>query len=604
LTIEAYITIAVIVLAFILFVIDYFSVDHVAIGIMVALAISGVLTPAESIEGFSNRATVTVTAMFVLGDALIKTGIIESVGPFFTRLFSKGYRQSLLIIGSSVGAISAFINNTPVVATSIPIISDAARKTDRSASKYLIPLSYGAIFGGTCTLIGTSTNLLVDGIARDSGLEGFSMFTFAPLGLVFFSVGLIYLFIFSGKILPAKAKLEDAERRSVSDYLTEIKVVERRGEYREGEEREDTALTIGNIFETEEDDIDVKQVLRDDKVREEPTAEFQLEAGDVLLVRGNLEHIKKILKNEKLKLSETFSDRKFPEEETKLIEIVILPNSQLESEKVGDLNFFDSYESRLLAIRQRGKDRFENFRDISLKAGDVLLLQTNRNGYKKIFKAEKKRKAPFLLLSEIGIEKVRKKQLTIVSSLIAAVVLLASFNVVPIMTGALGAIFILVLLRIIKMEQAYKAIDWKVIILLGGALSLGNAMAKTGLSNEVASLINNNVAAQFGPTAVIAALYLTTVVFTEIMSNNAAAALLAPIAISVAQSLQLDPLPFLLAVTFAGSASFITPVGYQTNTMVYSAGSYKFSDFVKMGLPLSIIFWILATVLIPILYPF
>ena len=603
-SVEANITIAVIAVAFVLFALDYFSVDHVAIGIIVSLVVTGVLSPAESVEGFSNRATITVAAMFVLGDALIKTGIIESVGPFISKLLSKGYRRSLLIMGTAVGGISAFVNNTPVVATSIPLISDGARNNNRAASKYLIPLSFGAMFGGTCTLIGTSTNLLVDGIARDNGLDGFSMFLFAPLGLVFFAVGLIYLFFFADQLLPEKSQLEDTEDHDVNDYLTEIKVVERLNEYKEGEESQDQALTLGQIFKLDDENIEIKQVWRDDSITKNPKSCFELESNDVLLVKGNLKHIKKILKNDKLKLSQTFSDRKFPEEETKIVEVVILPNSRLENEQINEVNFLESYESRLLGIRQRGKDRFKDLSEVTLKAGDILLLQTNRTGYQKIYKAERKRQAPFLSLSEIGIEQVKKKELSVVGALITAAVLLASFDLVPIMTGALGAIFILVLSRIISMGQAYQAIDWKVIILLGGALSLGKAMSKSGLSEQIAALISENIAGNFGPMAVIAAIYITTSVFTEIMSNNAAAALLAPIAISVAQSLGLDHVPFLLAVTFAGSASFMTPVGYQTNTMVYSAGSYSFSDFTKIGLPLNIIFWIIATLLIPVFYPF
>ena len=615
--IDGIITIAVILIAFILFATERLSVDHVSIGIIVVLGITGVLSIEESLAGFSNTATLTVLAMFVLGDAIIKTGIIESISPFFSKLISKGDKRSILGLSFTVGSMSAFINNTPVVATFIPVITNAARASKKSPSKYLIPLSFGAILGGSCTLIGTSTNLLVDGIARANGQEGFTMFTFAPLGLVFFIVGSLYLMLFSGKILPERnVNLQVDDDSSIEDYLTEIKIIGKKEKQDSVEPGEDKVVGTDELNEKElfsieeifkigvEKEVIVKQLVRDNKKIDQPDASHLLKTGDILLVRGNLKRIKNILNNELLEMTETLGDDIFPEEETRAIELVILPNSQLINRRLGDLDYFDRYQSRVIAIRQRGKKMEKKLADYILKAGDVLLLQANEKGYQMLKRAEKRRVTPFLFLGESGIEKVNSSGLLIVGSIIFAVIALASFNILPLVIGAFAGIFLLVLSKIISMENAYDAVDWKVIFLLAGALCLGEAMNKTGLSLQLANLIETYVAKDYGPIAVISILYLITSLLTETMSNNAAAALLAPIAISISQNMEMNSLPFLMAITFAGSASFMTPIGYQTNTMVYSVGNYKFSDFIKIGLPLNIICWLLATFLIPVFYPF
>lgn len=615
---EAIVTLIVILISFILFATEKLSVDHIAIGIIVVLGSTGVLTPEESLEGFSNSATLTVAAMFIMSSALIKMGIVESIGPFFTRLIEKSKHLAIFSLTAIVGSISAFVNNTPVVATFIPVVTNASNKAKKSPSKLLIPLSFGAILGGSCTLIGTSTNLLVNGIAKSNGLEGFTMFQFAPLGLVFMVVGIVYLMLFSDRLLPERsAMLNDEEGSAISDYLTEIKVIgnkkviqkdnsEEKKEIRILETqdlKEEDLIAINEVFSSDDNDVTIEKLIRDKKMISDLKPTFLLKTGDILLVRGNLKRIKEILKNEVLEMTEKFGDDIFPNEETKAIEVVITPNSRLLNKRLIDLDYFDRYHARVLAIRQRGKQREVRLEHLKLQAGDVLLLQTNERGHQLIRKAESKRLTPFLSLSESGIEQVNKSKLILVAGVITSIILLATLNLVPLVIGAFAGIFILVLSKTITMEDAYQSVDWKVIFLLAGALSLGVAMNKTGLSSQLAGLIQTHVASNFGPIAVISALYLVTSLLTETMSNNAAAALLAPIAISLSQGMELNPTPFLIAITFAGSASFITPIGYQTNTMVYSVGNYRFNDFIKIGLPLNIIFWILATFLIPFFYP-
>ena len=593
-SIEAYITTAVILLAFILFATEYFSIDLIAISIIGVLVITGVLSAEDGLKGFANEATLTVAAMYVLSDALLKTGLIDNLTPYFERLLSKGYRWAMLVVITGTGSISAFINNTPVVASMIPIINSASAKSKIPVSKVLIPLSFGAMFGGCCTLIGTSTNLLVSGIAHKNNIEGISMFTMAPLGLIFFAIGTIYLVLVGKKLLPDRKSSLDQDEIQIKNYVTEVKVKE---------PENDSMVTIDSIFSKEGLEVDVEQLKRGESIIKDPDENQILYAGDYLLIKGDRSKIRKLIDTESLIIAEDHNAHVFKDVPSIMLEIVILPNSKFINQKLSELDFFTRYRAKVMAIRQRGKKRINDLDEVKLQAGDILLLQTTETGHKIIRFAENRLPAPFLSLNEKSLKKVDRWRLFFVIGIIATIITLAATNVLPISIGALAAIAVLVFFKVTTMESAYRAIDWKVIMLLAGALCLGEAMSQSGLSEMVANFLVGNIGEQLGPIAVVSALYLTTSILTEIMSNNAAAALLAPIAISIAGAFGVNPVPFLLSIAFASSASFITPIGYQTNTMVYSAGNYAFTDFVKIGTPLNIIFWIVATFLIPVFYP-
>ncbi|WP_420576513.1 SLC13 family permease [Ekhidna sp.] len=589
-TIDMWITVGVILLALVLFVTERFSVDVIGIGILVLLVFSGVISPEQGVMGFANSATLTVAAMFVLSDALLKTGIISRIAPWFGDLLRKGYKKSVLILSTGVGGISAFVNNTPVVATFIPIVSNAAKSQKMSPARYLIPLSFGAILGGTCTLIGTSTNLLVSGIAKDEGLEGFFMFDLAPLGLVFFAVGIVYLMLFGKKLIPEREMNQKARDEKISDYLCEIIVTDA---------LEDDERSLSDYFEKER----VIEIQRGDESLKDPTPDFKLQENDVLLVEGSMDRINKILQSDKFDIHDEHTGKIFPQEGTSLIEIVILPNSPMAEKKLKQIDFLRKYQSRILAIRQRGRESFSDLDDIRLMPGDILLLQTNEEGYRLLNTNEENDRTSFLSMRAEWVPSVDKNKLVIVLGTLLAVILLATFNVTSIMIAAFAGIVFLNVTNVITMNDAYRAIDWQVIFLLAGALSMGAAMNESGLSSLIGEFLTEEVGKNLGPMAVISAIYLTTSILTEIISNNAAAALLAPVAISIAAAMDVNPTPLLMTIAFAGSSSFITPVGYQTNTMVYSAGPYKYADFAKVGLPLKLLFWAIASLLIPVFYP-
>ena len=588
------ITIVVILITLALFITEALSVDLIAITAMLVLVLTGIITPEEGVEGFANNATITVMAMFAFSAAIVKTNAIEKLEPLMASILEKRALLPLAGLAAFIGAISAFINNTPVVASFIPLVKKSAERADLAPSKFLIPLSYISIFGGTCTLIGTSTNLLVNGIATDHGIEPFSMFLMAPLGLSFMVSGIIYLFLFSGKLLPDNTSDDLELRNEISDYTTQIII---------NKDLPEAFDTIEEILEKEKSDVKIQSVKRGFQVFHFPDKDFKLQKYDTLLLRGNRARIRSLLKNEDIDIDTMLKTNHFPDEKTRLIEIILTNKASILEKNLRSDNFLKKYHANVLAVRHRGKEMFNNFENFVFKAGDVLLLETNEQGYEAIIEHQRSRENPFIIMNQVPIEALNKKSLFLVLSTIFAMVVLSATNTVPIMIGALSGIVFLSIVKVLTMEEIYKSIDWQVIFLLAGSLSLGKAMTQSGLSNKIAMFLTGTIA-EYGPYILLSVLYLITTLLTGILSNSATVALLAPLAISTATILGISPIPFLMAVAFAGSASFFTPIGYQTNTMVYSVGNYTFMDFVKIGTPLNILFWAMATVLIPVFYPF
>ncbi|WP_296620471.1 SLC13 family permease [Marivirga sp.] len=591
------ITILVILIAIVLFATEAVRVDLVAIGVMVLWIIFGVLEPEESFRGFANSATLTVAAMFILSSALIRAGVIKLLAPLATRLFNKSYSGAILGMSSGVGLLSAFVNNTPVVATFIPIVSKAARKVNLHPTKFLIPLSYGAILGGTCTLIGTSTNLLVAGIAKDNGFDEIGLFTMTPIGLVFLVVGLLYLMFVGKHLLPKESQIKPLQDdNEIKKFMTEIQIQELPDEKQ--------GISIEALFKEKDLFFEVVELKRGDKSIKDPKMSTSLQTGDVMLIKGEMDKVKRVVADQHVSIVKSITDKHFPEEETKVVEVIIMPGTNLVDKKLKNIDFLENYHSHVLAIRHRGKRKFNDMDNIRLKVGDTLLLQTSQKGYELLQKAENNPNAPFFSIRESDLDIPDKKKLYLSAGILGLVILTATFNILPIVASAWAGVFLLGIFRIISMTDAYRSIDWQVIFLLAGSLSFGAAMEKSGLNEWLVTHLTSFTENELAPFIIIGVIYLMTMIFTEIMSNNAAAALMAPLSMAIADALGYSPLPFLITVMIAGSASFMTPIGYQTNTMVYSAGNYEFKDFFKIGAPLGLIFWIIASLLIPVFYSF
>ncbi len=588
-SLEAILVLAILIGAVALFISEKFPIDFVALLVLGTLLGLKLVTPEEGISGFSNPATVTVAAMFILSAGLQKTGATAAIGHLMVR-FGKSYFTALVVIMGTITVISAFVNNTAAVAVFIPLVMVVANRRKIAASRLLIPLSYASQFGGVCTLVGTSTNLLVSSISDRAGYGAFSMFEFSRMGLILFAAGVLFFLIFGRWLLPERKAQELAVTYQLGEYITELRVGER------------SPLIGRSVLESrlgEDHDVTVLRLLH---VKEAVWAPLRqaLQQGDVLLVRGKLRELMRLRDTAKLELNAEFKlrDETLQTEDLRLVQALVAPGSELIGSNLKELDFRNRYKALVLAVQRRGETIRDKLNSVRFGLGDALLIQAHEAQIKAL-RSDK----DFIVLDEVPGGVALKHKAPVVMAILAAVVGLAAFNVLPIVITSILGCLAMVLTRCLRVEEAYNAINWQVIFLLGGILPLGIAMQKTGAAGFIAGNAVGTVG-HLGPVAVLAVVYLMTSVMTDTMSNNAAAVLLAPIAISTAEQVGVDPRPFLMAITFAASTGFSTPVGYQTNTMIYNPGGYKYTDFLRTGVPLSIVFWILSVTFIPRFWSF
>jgi di/tricarboxylate transporter len=567
-------------------------VDLVALLVLSALLVTRILTPEQAISGFSNTATVTVAAMFVLSAGLARTGAVTLLGQRLGAVGRLGLLPTLIALMLLIGIVSAFINNTAAVAIFLPIVLGLARDMGVSPSKLLIPLSFASMFGGVCTALGTSTNILVSSIAEQHGLAPFGMFELSGLGVVLFIAGGLYLLTAGVRIIPdRRASADLSQSYGLGAYLTEILVLPESPAV--GRPLQESPL-VRDL------DLDVLEIYRDGRPTTTLGAATVLKAGDLLRVRCDIEKIRRAEEREGIVLKPGMKWREdnLDSSATSLLEVLVAPGSALEGKTLKEIRFRQLYGGTALAIRQRGELMRERLSTTRLRSGDVLLVEARSDRIEAMKSIQ-----DFVIVSEIGNDEPRRGKLPIAVTIVAAVVAAATLGLLPILGSAILGAVLLVLTRCLTLEEAYQALEWRVIFLLGGILPLGIALESTGAAQLLSSLLVDTVGL-WGPVAMVAVFYLLTSLLTEAMSNNATAALLAPIAISAATALDVDPRPFLMAVTFAASASFMTPVGYQTNTLIYGPGHYRFTDFLRVGTPLNLLFWLIATLLIPRFWSF
>lgn len=580
------------------FVWERFPPDITALGLLVVLIATGLLNTKEALSVFANPAPLTVGAMFVLSAALVKCGAVDRLSALVERSARWHYALVVLALFVLVAAISAFINNTPVVVVFLPVVLKLARTMQLSPSKLLIPLSFAAVFGGTCTLVGTSTNLVVNGIITSRGLPGFSMFELGWLGLPAALIGAVYLALLGNRLLPDRQMLtsilSEEERR---EYITEAFV------------QPDSPVlgkTLAEAGLTRQRGIRVLEIVRDGVALYLAPTEVRLKAGDRIIMACRMTGIVHTRRTAGVDLVAELNLglEQIAAHEGSLVEAVVTPHSELVGHSIREMNFRQRYRMVVLAVHRQGRNVQEKLEDLTIVGGDVLLLMGTDQALDAAANS-----SDFMFFDRARVPaKAQPGKIALVVGVIAAVVTTAALELIPIEVGALAGCIIVCVTGCLKTNEAYASIEWNILFLIYGMLAMGLAMEQTGAAAWLAGNAVDGVR-HFIPDAhkgivMLAAIYLITTVLTEILSNNAVAALMAPIALGVAGELGMSAMPFIVAVAFAASASFATPIGYQTNTYVYGVGGYRFSDFVRIGVPLNALCFVTALVVIPRVWPF
>ncbi|WP_408955073.1 SLC13 family permease [Natroniella sp. ANB-PHB2] len=591
------VVISLMMLVLILFIWEPFPIGMIALSVPIILATLSPWTKVsteQALSGFSNNATIAVMAMFVLSKGIQNSGAVQLLGSKIEKITKNNERAQLGVISILTGVIASVINNTPVVAAFIPMVTNLARKTKVSPSKLLIPLSYASMFGGTMTLLGTSTNILASDISARLIDHPFSMFEFTRLGIVVFVVGLLYLVTIGYHLIPERINYENdlVKEYEMKDFLTKVEVKE--GSSLIGQ-------NIGEFLQQAKKELDILRLIRDDEEFMKPLEIKTIRNGDRLIIRADKGTLLDFIKERGI---EILSDSQITQQELEsldkgqeVIEVVLPDYSFLAGQTATEVNFLERYDASLIGIRHGEGLEHTNLKEFIFSPGDVLLLLVTEKTLERLKSNNN------FIVGEAELETFDYQPTKIFTSLgvVGAVIGLAALNVMPISIAALAGVIAMVITNIVNPNKVYEIIDWEVIFLLAGLIPLGVAIEKTGTAQYIAFQLIS-LTGSFPSVIILGVFYLFTAILTSVISNNASVVLMIPVAVGAAEQLGANPFAFILAVTFAASASFLTPIGYQTNLMVYGPGGYKFRDFMIVGAPLQILLSIVVPIFISLFW--
>ncbi len=620
---EIYLLLLILLVATVLYITRWLATEITAALTIASLVLTGILSTEEALSGFASTATLTVGAMFVLSGGLMRTGALEMVTIQLARFSEGSPIRLLLLLAVVIPVASAFMNNTPVVVMMVPVILSLSRRFDVRPSKLLIPVSYFAVVGGTTTLLGTSTNILIDDLYRKAGGPGFTLFEFGPLGLVFIGLCGLFILLFSQKLLPDRAPLASlsGDRHQQSRFITEIVLDEESnllGQAVSDVFGESTKFVlprpvtgrhhrrVGRLQRRDDDrpseeTVELLELFRYERIyRAEEGDSLVLQQGDALLVSGTPSAIAQFLQKTAARLATALEDdvrRPLDTFEQTVVEAVVLPGSPATGQRVAGLGLHSTYDIKVLGLQRRGGHRRLGLAATRLESGDVLLLQGAARGLQQASDSLR-----MLVIEGVEGAIVRTAKNRIALLIMLAVVLLAALTNLPIVILALGGAAMMIATQCLRVDEAFRSLDAATLMLLAGTIPLGVAMRTTGLAEMAVDQLLS-LAGNASPVVFLSAFYLFTALLTQLISNNAVAVLLTPIALSLAVGLGVSPTPLLMAISFGASASFMTPMGYQTNAIVMGPGGYTFADYLRVGVPLTILTWLAATILIPIFWP-